>query len=547
MLGVLRLDLYSVGLAVSASLILGFIIFFNNRKSATSILFLLFTIASTIWSVLNYLSYQVFDPFLSLWVIRGVMFFAVLMAYTFFLLMKSFPHDKLKIGKTTKYLATISAILAMFLTLTPFVFSSVEVVPSSAPKPVPAPGIAVFALVAISLVISGVVTLIVKARQAPNSEKGQFKFLGLGLILMFLLIFSFNFVAVVFFNNSSFIPVSALFFSPFVVFTSYAIVKHELLNVKIVGTELLTFLLIIVAFVEVVLASSLSEVIFRSGVFVGLLIFGILLIRSVINEIRQREQLEIRTSELRETQKRELAKARELLRLKDEFVFIATHDLRTPVTAIRGFLDIIENSGEELSEKNKENFDAVLQSSDRLNQLVNDLLEVARSESGTIKVEVEPTDIIEIIRDAIKQVEPSAQEKDVKIVTEIEKDKWLVMGDGVKLKEVMENLLSNGIKYNKQNGELKINLQEQGENLAVSVSDTGLGIPREHQDKVFQKFFRSQTEKTKDITGTGLGLFVVRMLIEKMKGTITFESTEGVGTTFTFKLPLAKKQNDNST
>jgi signal transduction histidine kinase len=475
------------------------------------------------------------------------MFFAVLQAFSFYLLIKAFPYDELKMKRKALYLVSLPAIAAMILTLSPLVFSSVEVVPGGTPRPIPAPGIAFFALVAVSLVISGVVTLIIKARKAADSERGQFKFLGLGLILMFLLIVFFNFIAVVFFGNSTFIPISALFIFPFVVFTSYAIVRHELLNVKIIGTEILTFLLIIVAFVEVVLSSSFGEVVLRSGVFIGLLIFGILLIRSVINEIRQREQLEKRTKELRETQKRELTKARELLTLKDEFVFIATHDLRTPVTAIRGFVDIIKGSGEKFSEKTKENFSAVMESSDRLNQLVNDLLEVARSESGTIKVEVKSVDIVEIIEKTVKEVDPPAKKKNVKIKTDIEKKEWLVMGDGVKLKEVMENLLNNGVKYNKPGGELKIKLVEEGKYLTVSISDTGYGIPKDHQEKVFQKFFKSRTEKTKEIPGTGLGLFVVRMLIEKMKGTITFRSVEDVGTTFTFKLQLAKGKKSDDT
>lgn len=248
-----------------------------------------------------------------------------------------------------------------------------------------------------------------------------------------------------------------------------------------------------------------------------------------------------RTHELKETQERELAKANELLRIKDEFVFIATHDLKTPVTAIDGYISLIKEDKPKWSSDIEENFEAVQEASDRLKQLVNDLLEVARGESGTIKVNVSPLDIREVVKRVVREVKPAADEKKVELKEDIDGSATMVMADADKLYEVIENLMSNAIKFSKPEGAyIGINTKKNGDILEVSVADNGFGIPKAEQTKVFQKFFKYRGDNTLDVPGTGLGLFVVRMLIEKMGGKISFSSEEGKGTTFTFTLPLAK-------
>ncbi len=223
----------------------------------------------------------------------------------------------------------------------------------------------------------------------------------------------------------------------------------------------------------------------------------------------------------------------------DEFVFIATHDLKTPVTAIDGYISLIEQEKPEFSADLKSDFEEVKAASGRLKQLVNDLLQVARGESGTIKVEVKPVDIEKIIEGVVKEVKPVADDKKVKLITSFDESTKQVLGDDTKLPEVIENLLSNAIKFNHPEGSVTIVTKKIDSMIQISVTDTGHGIPKEEQSKVFEKFFKYRGEATRDIQGTGLGLFVVRMLIEKMNGKITFTSEVEKGTTFTFTLPLA--------
>lgn len=244
------------------------------------------------------------------------------------------------------------------------------------------------------------------------------------------------------------------------------------------------------------------------------------------------------SSELRESQERELGHARELLKLKDEFVFIATHDLRTPVTAISGFLELIAHSGEQYSADTQENLNAIIESSHRLEKLVEDLLEVARSESGTMQLEVKPVDIGQVMDKVIGEVKLKAEEKGVKFETTGEAG--TVAADEGKLAEVLENLLSNAVKFNRPDGKVTVGYTRLDKLLEVRIADTGFGISEKEQAKVFTKFFKTRTEDTKRVPGTGLGLFVVRMLVEKMGGQIKFESKEGEGTTFTFTLPLVE-------
>lgn len=219
------------------------------------------------------------------------------------------------------------------------------------------------------------------------------------------------------------------------------------------------------------------------------------------------------------------------LKLKDEFVFIATHDLATPVASIVGFLSLINKQSLLLPEEIKSYLSAIGEACDRLNALVKDLLEVARSDSGTVKIELVQVDVGKLLTVAIKQALPLAAEKQVNITLDLAQDN-LIQADPKKLAEVIENLISNGIKYNKEGGSLHIATTPQGEHLRIEFSDTGLGIATPEQPKIFTKFFRSESSTIRQQSGTGLGLFVVRMLTEKMGGKVTFKSQEGEGTTF---------------
>lgn len=233
---------------------------------------------------------------------------------------------------------------------------------------------------------------------------------------------------------------------------------------------------------------------------------------------------------------------KELEQLKDEFVFIAAHELRTPVTAMKGYLTLIlEGQTGPVSDQTKVFIEKVLGSNQRLIQLVNDLLEVARSEAGRLTIKVAPIDIRPPLRSVLDELKSLADEHAITMNYAPPDDLPNVLADADRIKEVGVNLVGNSIKYMGDAGGKTITISHEraGNALITRFADTGLGISKEAQAKLFEKFYRVQTDKTREITGTGLGLFIVKEIVEKMNGTIRVESEEGKGTTFIVALPVA--------
>ena len=242
------------------------------------------------------------------------------------------------------------------------------------------------------------------------------------------------------------------------------------------------------------------------------------------------------------SKEQELNQASEVAKLKDEFVFLAVHELRTPIVAIQGFLELTEGAYKNFPQDVQRNLSAISDASAHMSRLINDLLEIARSESGTAKINVTPQDFQPILDIVMKEVSSLIATKRIQLETRIGPFSK-VMCDAKKLEEVVENLVGNAIKYNRDGGKIFINAyQPTGVSVMLfEIRDTGYGIPLDQQSKIFQKFFRAVTIETQEITGTGLGLFITRMLIEKMGGTLMFSSVEHQGTTFSFTLPLAQQ------
>jgi len=231
---------------------------------------------------------------------------------------------------------------------------------------------------------------------------------------------------------------------------------------------------------------------------------------------------------------------KQLEQLKDEFVFVAAHELRTPVSAMKGYLELILGGATGgVNDATKQYIEKVIASDKRLVQLVNDLLEVARSQAGRLTIKVAPTDIVPAIRETLDELKSLADERSIALVYEPPADVPKAMADTDRVKEVVVNLVGNAIKYMGGKGTVTITHETRDGNLVTHIKDTGLGISHEAQAKLFEKFYRVQTDKTKDITGTGLGLFIVKEIIEKMGGTIAVASEEGKGSTFSFALPRA--------
>ena len=181
----------------------------------------------------------------------------------------------------------------------------------------------------------------------------------------------------------------------------------------------------------------------------------------------------------------------------------------------------------------------VTNANQRLIQLVDDLLLVARTEAGKIPIKVSSIELPQSVLTVISELKPLADKKNIDIKYEPPINLPKVMADSDRLKEILVNLIGNAIRYTPDVGTITVTHKIQDNRLIISIKDTGIGINKENQKKLFEKYFRVESEQTKDIQGTGLGLFIVKQIVEKMNGQIWIESEEGKGSTFSFSLLLA--------
>ena len=247
----------------------------------------------------------------------------------------------------------------------------------------------------------------------------------------------------------------------------------------------------------------------------------------------------------------DITREKEVSRMKNEFVNHVSHELKTPLASITAYAEMLVD-GEVADDKTRAEFYSVIQSqAQRLNRLIEDILNVSRIESGLVKVEKEPLSLAMIIKDAVRMMKKQAEEKNIQLIEQVHVLHDQVMADRDMISRVIINLLSNAIKYTRSGGLVSVSCEvdepdmsaREGEGLVrVSVVDTGVGIPANEIQHVFEKFYRVQANN-KYAKGTGLGLNLVKQIVEKVHGGRVFvESKVGKGSTFGFELPLLTAQ-----
>jgi len=236
-------------------------------------------------------------------------------------------------------------------------------------------------------------------------------------------------------------------------------------------------------------------------------------------------------------------KLKEVDEMKDEFISMASHELRAPIVGIRGYLKMIsDGSFGKLPEEANIKLDMVSEETERLHDLVEDLLDVARIDQGRIEIKMKETSVINEVNKIIKSFSRQAQVKQLYLKNDVDPDLTSAYSDGAKLNQVLVNLTSNAIKYTEKGG-ITISAVVENEMIKLKVSDTGYGMSAKERERLFEKFYRVRNKKTDSIKGTGLGLWITRELVNMMKGDIYVDSIENVGTHFTILLPIYKKEN----
>ncbi|MBP9738903.1 GAF domain-containing sensor histidine kinase, partial [Candidatus Saccharibacteria bacterium] len=251
--------------------------------------------------------------------------------------------------------------------------------------------------------------------------------------------------------------------------------------------------------------------------------------------ITLQEKVNEATRELKVTNKKLIA----LDEAKDEFISMASHQLRTPLTSIKGYLSMmLEGDLGKTSAAQTKAIKEAFGSSQRMVYLISDFLNVSRIKTGKFVIEPKEVNLPEVVGEEIHQLRELAESRDVTLEYEAPGEFPQVKLDDNKIRQVMMNMVDNAIYYTPANGTVQIQLYVNADDVVFKVVDTGIGVPKEEQHKLFTKFFRAGNARVARPDGTGLGLFMAQKIIVEQGGSIIFESTEGKGSTFGFRFPL---------
>ena len=233
--------------------------------------------------------------------------------------------------------------------------------------------------------------------------------------------------------------------------------------------------------------------------------------------------------------------------LKSQFVSMVSHELKAPVSAVYGYLKLINDDSVKIDENQKKNFiDRSRIRLDGLIKMVNDLLDISRMEMKSVKREITDIDITVIIKNILELFQADLKAKNIAVGFNSTNNKTFIKADYEEINRLFTNLISNAIKYNRQNGCITVIINSTEVYLIVEIKDSGIGLREEEKKKLFQEFYRAKNEFTKDISGTGLGLSIVKRIIDSYSGKIEVESEFYKGTTFKVYLPFLFKNSSTN-
>ncbi len=237
---------------------------------------------------------------------------------------------------------------------------------------------------------------------------------------------------------------------------------------------------------------------------------------------------------------RDITEEKRIDRMKSEFISLASHQLRTPLTAIGWYIELLKGDGSTPFTEDQEEYMAqILQSHRRMVELVNSLLNVSRIELGRVQIEPEEITVEALVAVPLQNLTPQIEEKKLTLTKRMPDATVTVDPDLVQM--VLENLLSNAVKYTPESGSIDLTVMADKEELHFAVKDTGMGIPHAQQRRIFEKLFRADNVVKSDTTGTGIGLYIAKNTVEAWGGKLWFESKEKAGTTFHFSVPRVMK------
>jgi PAS domain S-box-containing protein len=260
---------------------------------------------------------------------------------------------------------------------------------------------------------------------------------------------------------------------------------------------------------------------------------------AIVRDISERKRAEEAFYEYRREIEQQNIQLKKADQLKTDFLNVTSHELRTPMSAIKGYVQIIlKQALGQISDEQKKALDVVLRNTDRLDALIQDILDISRLESGTMKFIVEHIEIRKMLDEIVETMQPYANQKEIKINTQMEDDLPELTADKERIKQVIINIVHNAVKFSSTDSIINIRTRKEQDNILFEIQDFGKGIPQDQQEKVFEMFYQVDSGADRKFGGVGLGLAISRGIVVSNGGKIWVESIVGEGSTFKFTLPL---------
>ncbi len=522
---------------VLVSLVIGFYVYFNAKKELPNKILLVMTLAYSIWVFLD----SVFwasnreDVIMFVWSIQVLIEPLVHLSALYLLYVFLYRKD---LGFKYKFLLILLYLPLIILTPTRFILSSFDVGTCLSHESI----YSYYSYLIEIFYTSLIIYLGVKKYLSEKDYqiKRQIVYLTSGIII---LLFAFSWGAITgSFTEDWNLAQYGLFGMPvFIGFLAYIIIKFKSFNLKLIGSNVLVLSLwILTASLLTIQDINISHAVTGITLIISI-IFGLILIQSVRNEVGQREKIERLAFDLTSANNRLL----EIDKQKSEFVSFATHQLRAPLTAMKGYTSLIlEGEMGDVNADVKQAVKRIFDSSTTLENIVDDYLNISRIELGTLQYNFDMVNLKDILDSVVGELKPNIEKKGLDLNLVIKptglNTRFMVRADKDKIKQVISNLIDNSVKYT-PSGSINISLDKDinRRKILISIKDTGVGISPDVMPKLFSKFVRADNANKQNIFGTGLGLYIASQIALAHRGRIWAESKgEGKGSEFYFELDM---------
>ncbi len=515
-----NIDLLSVGLIIAAIAIMGFAVYTNNKNSITNKSFFLFSVVTILWSFFNYMSYQVTQPGLILWLSRLVIFLGVWHSFSFFQFLYVYPKESHVFPRWYTLILLPYIIALSIFTLTPLVFSGIHEVSAdgTVSEMIVEKGIIVFGSTVITLLIISVIMFIIKTFKAVKEDRNHYLLILTGTIITFAMLFTFNLILPGLYLNVEYIPLGGLYIFPFAAFTAYAIYRHKAFNIKNVAYISLAFVACFITAAEFIFVDNNSLKILVASAFLVILLVTIEFIRNL-------SKLQIANEG------------------QENLMHIMNHQIKGYLGNNRvAFAEILSGDYGPVADTMKPLLEKGMEQTAQGVEYVQNILKGASAAKGILVYDMKPTNAQSIVEDVLTREKSFIEGRNQLLTTNIIPGEYNFTGDAAQLGEAFRNLIENAVRYNKPPYNVTVSLAREGNQIVFSVKDSGKGIAEEDKAKLFTAGGRGKDSAKDNPETSGFGLVFVKGVVEAHKGIVGYKANVGeAGTTFFIKLPISSQ------